>query len=87
MFFCLSLREIHRDALKMSFESCFKEFAKIRERRFQTQSRCRYCGLRQFCSNCPGKAYLETQDMEAPAEWACELTHLSCGKTKEPVSV
>lgn len=80
MFFCLSLRDICADALSRAFESCFREFARIRERGFQTQSRCRYCSLRRFCSICPGKAYLETQDMEAPVEWFCALTHLSCGK-------
>lgn len=88
MFFCLCFREVFRDILNnRSIESCFGEFAQIRERGFQTQSRCRYCVLKEFCFNCPGKAYLETQDMEAPVEWFCELTHLACGKIKEPALV
>jgi hypothetical protein len=29
----------------------------------------------ELCCLCPGKAYLEGGDMEAPLEYYCELTH------------
>jgi len=46
----------------------------VRNRKFVTDSRCNGCNLREKCDWCPGKAYVETGDMEKPIEYYCELT-------------
>jgi len=50
-----------------------KLLASVRKRKFTTVSKCKNCNLRRFCLNCPGKAYLETADMEAPVSYYCKL--------------
>ena len=47
-----------------------------RNRRFKTDSKCRSCKLLDLCLRCPGKALVETDDIEAPIEYFCELAHL-----------
>jgi radical SAM protein with 4Fe4S-binding SPASM domain len=42
-------------------------------RAFVTESKCRDCGRRNICRLCPGKAYLEKGDMEAPVEYYCKM--------------
>ena len=50
-----------------------KLLALVRNRKFTTDSKCNGCNLRALCRNCPGMAYLEKGDMEAPTEYYCEL--------------
>jgi radical SAM protein with 4Fe4S-binding SPASM domain len=78
MFFCHAIRRPAMDLLNGgNIKKCLYElFAQTRLREFKTDSKCRDCEIAQLCSRCPGKAYLETNDMEAPLEWHCELTHL-----------
>ena len=45
----------------------------VRNIKFSTDSKCKGCTLREICRSCPGRAYLETGDMEAPVEYYCEL--------------
>lgn len=45
----------------------------VRGRKFTTNSKCSGCKLREFCHLCPGRAYVETGDMESPIEYYCEL--------------
>ena len=45
----------------------------VRGRKFISSSRCNGCRLRETCHWCPGRAYVETADMEKPIEYYCEL--------------
>jgi radical SAM protein with 4Fe4S-binding SPASM domain len=60
----------------------FQTFPKIAGREFKTISPCRNCDLKSLCLKCPGKALLETGDMEAPVEYFCELARFSSNKNK-----
>ena len=56
-----------------------KLYLLARESKFSADSECNNCSLRQFCDWCPGKAYLEAGDMQAPIEYYCELTKTMVG--------
>lgn len=59
---------------KNSFKAGFyKEFPKLLKERFKTDSKCKDCSLRTLCHHCPGRAFLETGDEEAPVEYYCQL--------------
>ncbi len=45
----------------------------IRAQKFTTDSKCRNCNLIESCRSCPGRAYVETGDIEAPIEYHCQL--------------
>jgi radical SAM protein with 4Fe4S-binding SPASM domain len=78
LFFCNSLRKPSFQLRKESFRKGFYQFfSQIRSQKFKTDSPCRKCPLRSVCLWCPGKAYLETGDMEAPIEYYCQLAKLS----------
>lgn len=40
---------------------------------FLSRSPCRSCRKRPFCYNCPGRAFVETGDREAPVPYYCRL--------------
>jgi len=74
LFFCNSIRKPSWDLHRHPFRRGFYEFfAKIRSAKFKTNSPCRRCRLQSSCQRCPGRAYLETGDMEAPIPYYCEL--------------
>ena len=78
LFFCNSVRKPSLDLRRHSFKQGFYGlFPKIRSQKFKTGSPCRKCPLRSVCLWCPGKAYLETGNMEAPISYYCELAKLS----------
>lgn len=49
----------------------------VRNRQFTIDSKCKYCRLREICHWCPGRAYLEKGDIEAPIPYYCELAKLA----------
>lgn len=51
----------------------------VRNKKFTTDSKCNGCNLREFCRSCPGRAYVEKRDMEAPIEYYCKLANLITG--------
>ncbi len=74
LYFCNWVRKPSWDLRNYSFKKGFYEFfPEIRAAKFETDSECRYCEARSFCLSCPGKAYLETGDREAPLPYYCEL--------------
>jgi radical SAM protein with 4Fe4S-binding SPASM domain len=78
LFFCNSLREPSLDLREESFKEGFSGyFPMIRSQKFRTDSPCRNCSLRSICLWCPGRAYLETGDMEASVSYYCDLAKLS----------
>lgn len=48
----------------------------VRTRYFANNSKCQSCSIRNTCFNCPGKALLETGDLEGRVDWFCALAHL-----------
>jgi radical SAM protein with 4Fe4S-binding SPASM domain len=49
----------------------------LEEAVFTTDSSCKDCLLKRNCWWCPGRAYLEKGDMEAPVGYYCRLAKLS----------
>jgi radical SAM protein with 4Fe4S-binding SPASM domain len=64
------------DLRKCSFKEGFSVFRVLRDRRYSSDSPCQGCQVNALCTKCPGFAYLETGDPEAPVEWLCEIGHL-----------
>lgn len=48
----------------------------VRNKKFTTDSKCNGCNLREGCHWCPGRAYVEKGDIEAPIEYYCKLAKL-----------
>ena len=65
-------------------EGFYKIFPRLLNERFKTNSKCRGCRLRPICYHCPGRAYLETGDEEAPVEYYCELAKALEKQMKAP---
>ncbi len=82
LFLCHGLRNggysvnILKQPINLAFQR-LKPLLSTRE--FLTDSRCAVCSVRYDCLNCPGRAYLETRDMESPSEYYCELTKMLGG--------
>jgi len=74
-FLCNLIRRPAFNLLKVGVEYAQNKLLPlVRKRKFATNSKCKSCNLRKFCYWCPGKAYLETNNMEAPIEYYCRLT-------------
>ena len=72
--FCHLTDKYSVDLLTTPLEQGFYEgFPAILEEKFQTQSKCTKCSLREYCYYCPARAFLETGDDEAPVEYYCAL--------------
>lgn len=77
-FLCNLLRAPKFNLLKVNVEYALNRLLPwVREKRFLTDSKCKSCSLKKLCCWCPGRAYLEKADMEAPVEHYCELAKLS----------
>ncbi len=48
----------------------------VRTKYFTNNAKCQNCSIRDSCYNCPGKALLETGDLERRVDWFCDLAHL-----------
>ena len=78
MFLCNLIRKPSFSLLKTNIDDAQnKLLSEARGKKFVSRTKCTGCGLRGVCSWCPGKAYLETGDMEAPLEYYCRLASLS----------
>lgn len=76
-FPCNLIRKPSFNLLEADIEDTLnKLLALVRNWKFTTDSKCKGCNLRALCRNCPGKAYLEKGDMEAPIEDYCELARV-----------
>lgn len=72
--FCEFSEKLNIDITKGSFKKCFYDrFPCIFNERFQTDSPCRDCSLREICYYCPARAYLETGKEEGPVAYYCEM--------------
>ncbi len=76
MFICSCIRKPAINFLEAGLpeiEKMRNTFTETANLEFKTDSKCRTCGLIGRCHLCPGKALLETGDMEAPVEYFCEM--------------
>ncbi len=73
-FSCNLIRKPFFNLLKEDIDYALdKLLPLVRDRKFTTDSKCNGCNLRELCRSCPGRAYLETGDREAPVEYYCKL--------------
>jgi len=74
---CNCIREPKLNLLKENIEeACKKILNWVRVRHITDNSKCQSCSVRSICYNCPGKALLETGDLEGRINWFCDLAHL-----------
>jgi len=72
--FCQFSEKFSIDLAAGSFkEGFYHRFPQVLKQRFKTDSQCKDCSLRPLCYHCPGRAYLETGDQEAPVDYYCRL--------------
>lgn len=77
-FFCNLIRQPRFNALEDDIKESFNRLSPlVTERRFLTGSKCKDCALKEGCLWCPGRAYLEKGDIEAPIEYYCELARIA----------
>ncbi|MBU0693067.1 MAG: radical SAM protein [Candidatus Omnitrophica bacterium] len=75
IFSCNLIREPKFNLLKVDIEYAQnKLLSLVRGKKFTTNSKCRVCDLKELCHTCPGRAYVETSDKEAPIPYYCELS-------------
>jgi radical SAM protein with 4Fe4S-binding SPASM domain len=56
-------------------EGFYNIFPQLLTEKFKTKSKCKDCPVRALCYQCPGRAYLETGNEEAPVDYYCMLAH------------
>ncbi|MFQ5868241.1 MAG: radical SAM protein, partial [bacterium] len=73
MFLCNLIRKPAFNLLKVDIEyASNKLLPLVRNKKFVSNSKCKGCNLREFCRWCPGRAYLEADNEEAPIPYYCE---------------
>lgn len=76
---CLLLREPRYSLFNREISWIQKQFQSITDNTmYRSKSKCRWCNVRSFCYNCPGKAYLEKGDREASLDFFCQWTKFYC---------
>jgi len=78
MFVCGLIRKPVFNLLKVDIDYASNRLLPlVRNRKFAANSKCDGCDLREICYWCPGRAYIETGNMEMPIEYYCILSKLS----------
>lgn len=72
---CRLIKAPDIDILSSSFMDGFNRFNLIREELFKSDSKCISCNIYHLCRQCPGRAFLENDDMEAPVDYYCKVAH------------
>ncbi|MDD2689099.1 MAG: radical SAM protein [Candidatus Omnitrophica bacterium] len=73
-FLCSLIRKPTLNLLKSGVEDALDKLLPLVENRgFTTDTRCKSCNLRKSCNWCPGKAYVETGNLETPIDYYCKL--------------
>jgi radical SAM protein with 4Fe4S-binding SPASM domain len=85
MFICTYFREKKQDIKKISIAEAYKRLKSfVNTTTFKAKSECRRCSIYEICSNCPGRALLETGDKEKQIDYYCSLAkwqHRLCKKS------
>lgn len=72
--FCHLSQKYSYDFSQIDFNKVFyKEFPKLLNEKFMTDSKCKSCNLKKYCYFCPARAFLETGNSEGPVEYYCQL--------------
>lgn len=72
--FCEFIDDCSSNLLTTRFkEGFYNRFPLALKERFKSEAKCKYCKLRPMCYNCPGRAYLETGNKEAPVKYYCDF--------------
>lgn len=66
-------------------EGFYKVFPQVLNQQFKTNSKCQGCSLRPICYHCPARAYLETEDEEAPVPYYCEMAKAHAEEMKRGI--
>ncbi|OGW83553.1 MAG: hypothetical protein A2987_04090 [Omnitrophica bacterium RIFCSPLOWO2_01_FULL_45_10] len=75
--FCSLSKKFSVDLTKRGFsKDLYKEFAKLLNEKLKTDSKCKFCGLRDTCYCCPARAFLETGDEESVSDYHCQLVKM-----------
>jgi len=83
--FCAFSDKCSVDLKRTPFKTGFYDvFPQVLLERFKTASRCMECPVRAVCYHCPGRAFLETGDEEAPVDYYCMLAHETSRRLKKP---
>lgn len=75
LFLCPGIRNPSVSVVERTINPVFRKMLqKVRKSTFSARSKCANCRIRSWCLYCPGKAYLETKDMESFSDYYCQLT-------------
>jgi len=75
MFICPCIRTPCYNVLNLSLKTITERLVYyMKNRRYTSNSECRYCTSKAFCPSCPGIAMMEFQDEEAVVPYYCYLT-------------
>ena len=81
MFLCSLIREPCFNLLEAGIEDALSKLLPlVRGKRFTTSSKCKDCKIHELCHSCPGRALLETGNMEVPVGYYCEVARLIAEK-------
>lgn len=73
---CSCVRDPNFDILNGNMLKSIKALSDfVRNKRFETDSKCKSCELWRICNWCSGRAFLEMKDQETPIGYFCELAH------------
>lgn len=76
-FLCSLIRNPSFNLLKVDLKHAKNELLSFLERlESGSNSKCAGCELRQNCRWCPGRAFVEAKDAQAPLEYYCKLANM-----------
>ncbi|MBU1864151.1 MAG: radical SAM protein [Candidatus Omnitrophica bacterium] len=76
-FFCSAIRKPSFNILDVNIQYARSRLLNTIRKMFLTSRlKCKSCALGEFCSFCPGVAYLETGTIDTPVSYYCELAKI-----------
>ncbi len=77
---CICIRKPRANLIKEDIEEARKKVLDWVKVRYSSEDyECLRCSIRSNCYSCPGKALLETGDLQGRVSWFCNLAHLKHG--------
>ena len=81
---CIFVRNPKINLCETTLEAAQREIvAWVRAKDFSRDTKCKACSLRPICLACPGRALLETKDIEAPIPYFCTIAHRCAESIKD----
>ncbi len=81
MSVCLMSREPSWDLRRRTFRDGWLEFIpQVLAQKRKSQTPCQDCELISLCDQCPGWAWMESGDPEAPVDFLCKVARLRAGR-------